>query len=89
MSKKLYIGNLSYSTTTDGLKAAFEGAGFKVEDAIVMTDRMTGRSRGFGFVTVDDADAGNAINAFNGKELDGRALTVNEARPPEPRAPRA
>jgi len=87
MAKKLYIGNLSYSTTSDSLKAAFEQAG-AVISATVMIDKMTGRSRGFGFVEMEDADALNAISMFDGKDLDGRNVKVNEARPLEARAPR-
>ena len=80
MAKKLYVGNLSYNTTSDGLKDTFAKAG-SVISATVMTDKMTGRSRGFGFVEMEDADADKAVNMFNGVELDGRNLTVNEARP--------
>jgi RNA recognition motif-containing protein len=87
MAKKLYIGNLSYSTTSDSLKAAFEQAG-AVISATVMIDKMTGRSRGFGFVEMEDADALNAISMFDGKDLDGRNIKVNEARPLEARPPR-
>ena len=88
MAKKLYIGNLSYGTTSESLKAGFEKAG-SVVDAIVLTDKMTGRSRGFGFVEMStDEEAQKAIEMFNGKDLDGRNVTVNEARPMEPRAPR-
>lgn len=88
MAKKLYVGGISYSTTQDGLKAHFEQAG-AVSSATIMMDKMTGRSRGFGFVEMEnDADAENAINMFNGKPLDGRNLTVNEARPMEARPPR-
>jgi cold-inducible RNA-binding protein len=87
MAKKLYIGNLSYSTTSDSLKAAFEQAG-AVISATVMIDKMTGRSRGFGFVEMEDADALNAISMFDGKDLDGRNVKVNEARPLEARPPR-
>lgn len=89
MAKKLYVGGISYGTSEDTLKKHFEQAG-AVESASIIMDRMTGRSKGFGFVQmVNDADADNAINMFNGKELEGRTLTVNEARPMEPRAPRA
>jgi len=88
MAKKLYVGNLSYSTTSDSLRDAFAKAG-AVVSANVLMDRMSGRSRGFGFVEMEDADAGKAIDMWNGKELDGRALTVNEARPMEARAPRS
>ncbi|MFA6909165.1 MAG: RNA-binding protein [Patescibacteria group bacterium] len=89
MAKKLYIGGLSYNTTEDGLKDAFLQAG-NVESASIIVDRMTGRSRGFGFIEMaSDAEAEKAIEMWNGKELDGRRLTVNEARPMEKRAPRA
>lgn len=87
MAKKLYVGNLSYSTTEDSLRAAFEQAGTVVA-ATVLSDRDTGRSRGFGFVEMEDADAQKAIDMWNEKDLDGRKLVVNEARPLEPRAPR-
>ena len=82
MAKKLYVGNLSYSTTSDGLKAG------NVISASVLTDKMTGRSRGFGFVEMEDADAENAISMFDGKDFDGRNIKVNEARPMEERPPR-
>lgn len=84
MAKKLYIGNLSYNTTDEGLRAAFQQAGTVVSVAVIM-DKMTGRSRGFGFVEMEDADADKAIEMWNGKELDGRELVVNEARPLEDR----
>lgn len=84
MAKKLYVGNLSYSTTNDSLKAAFEKAG-SVVSASVLMDKMTGRSRGFGFVEMEDADAEKAIAMFDGKDLDGRNVKVNEARPMEDR----
>ena len=87
MAKKLYIGNLSWGTTSDSLKAAFAAAG-SVVSANVITDKMTGRSRGFGFVEMEDADAEKAIEMFNGKDLDGRTLTVNEARPMADKPPR-
>ncbi len=81
MSKRLYVGGLSYGTTQDGLRDAFAQAG-AVQDASIVMDKMTGRSRGFGFVEmVNDEDADKAIEMWNGKELDGRRLTVNEARP--------
>ena len=80
MAKKLYVGNLSWNTTSDSLKDAFSKAGAVVSSNVI-TDKMTGRSRGFGFVEMEDADSDNAISMFNGKELDGRTLTVNEARP--------
>ena len=89
MAKKLYVGGLSWNTTEDGLRAAFAQAG-AVEDVKLILDRMTGRSRGFGFATMaDDAGGDAAIQMWNGKELDGRTLTVNEARPLEERLPRA
>jgi len=77
----IYVGNLSYSTDDAGLRAAFEAFG-TVSSAQVITDRETGRSRGFGFVEMpDDEEAKAAIAALNGQELDGRTLNVNEARP--------
>ena len=87
MAKKLYIGGLSYSTTQQGLQDAFAKAGTVVSASIIM-DKMTGRSRGFGFVEMEDADAQAAIDMWNDKELDGRRLTVNEARPMAERPPR-
>lgn len=88
MAKKLYVGGLSYDTTEDGLREAFTQAG-AVVSATIITDRMSGRSKGFGFVEYEtDEQAQTAIEMWNGKELDGRRLTVNEARPMTPRAPR-
>ena len=88
MAKKLYVGGISYSTNDQGLKDAFAQVG-EVASATIIMDRMTGRSQGFGFVEMaNDADAETAIAKWNGQELDGRKLTVNEARPMEPRAPR-
>jgi cold-inducible RNA-binding protein len=85
MAQKLYVGNLSYGTTDDSLRDAFAQAG-SVASATVITDRATGRSKGFGFVEMaSDADAEKAIAMWNGKDLDGRTLVVNEARPFEPR----
>jgi len=84
MAKKLYIGNLSYNTNDEGLRAAFQQAGTVVSVAVIMY-KMTGRSRGFGFVEMEDADADKAIDMWNGKDLDGRDLVVNEARPLEDR----
>ena len=81
MAKRLYVGNLSFDTTNDGLTQAFSQAG-TVNSATVMIDKMTGRSRGFGFVEMAEDDAAaKAIEMWNGKDLDGRQLTVNEARP--------
>jgi RNA recognition motif-containing protein len=78
---KIYVGNLSFQTTADGIRALFAPHG-EIEDVSVVTDRETGRSRGFGFVTMpQDSQAQAAIAAINGTELDGRALNVNEARP--------
>lgn len=78
---KLYIGNLSWGTTTEDLKAHFEDFG-AVSDAIVITDRQSGRSRGFGFVTMDNNDEANkAIEECGGKELDGREIKCSEATP--------
>jgi len=88
MAKKLYVGGIPYSTSNEGLKAHFEQAG-AVEEAMIIMDRMTNRSKGFGFVTmVSDEDAAKAIDMFHGKPLEGRNLTVNEARPMEPREKR-
>jgi RNA recognition motif-containing protein len=87
LAKKLYVGNLSYGTTSDGLKAAFEKAG-AVISANVLINKIDGRSRGFGFVEMEDADAEKAIQMLNGADLDGRNLTVNEARPMAERPPR-
>lgn len=88
MAKKLYIGNLAYNTTEDALKEAFGRAG-TVESASIIMDKMSGRSRGFGFIEMaSDDEAQAAIEMWNGKEIDGRRLTVNEARPVEARAPR-
>ena len=88
MAKKLYVGGLSYGTNEATLKSTFEAAG-TVESATIIMDKMTNRSKGFGFVEMsNDEEAQKAIEMFNGKELEGRSLTVNEARPMEPRAPR-
>jgi len=79
MSKKLFVGNLSWGTDRDSLFRAFEGFG-EIEDARVITDRDTGRSRGFGFITFVDGDAADrAVEEMNGQDLDGRPLRVNEA----------
>jgi RNA recognition motif-containing protein len=81
MGKRLYVGNLTYSTTDDALRQLFEEHG-NVTSAQVIMDRDTGRSKGFAFVEMSsDQEAQAAIAALNGKEVDGRALTVNEARP--------
>ncbi|MBI5621316.1 RNA-binding protein [Candidatus Falkowbacteria bacterium] len=85
MSTKLYVGNLSYSTTDESLAAAFSGAG-TVTSATVIKDRDSGRSKGFGFVEMSsDDEAAKAVEMFNGQEIDGRAVKVSEARPREER----
>jgi RNA recognition motif-containing protein len=86
MSAKLYVGNLSFSTSNEDLHELFSKVG-TVESANVVEDRDTGRSRGFGFVEMSSKEeADNAIEQFNGKEIEGRSLTVNEAKPRENRA---
>ncbi|OHB03076.1 MAG: hypothetical protein A3B14_00225 [Candidatus Zambryskibacteria bacterium RIFCSPLOWO2_01_FULL_45_21] len=81
MSKKLFVGGLSDSTSEDSLSEAFSKAG-KVVSVAIITHRDTGNSKGFGFVEMEsDKDAESAISMYNGQELDGRELTVNEARP--------
>jgi RNA recognition motif-containing protein len=86
MSNKLFVGNLSFNVTENDLNDAFAAHG-TVTEANLMMDRSTGRPRGFGFVTMSTAEeAQKAIDALNGKELDGRALTVNVARPREERS---
>lgn len=81
MNTKLYVGNLAYSTMEHQLRAAFEPHGALVSAAVVI-DRMSGQSRGFGFVEyTNEADGQRAIDAMNGAELDGRVITVNVARP--------
>ena len=88
MAKKLYVGGLSYNTTEATLKDTFAACG-TVETAVIIMDKMTNRSKGFGFVEMaTEEEAKKAIEMLNGKELDGRTLTVNEAKPMEPRAPR-
>lgn len=82
---RLYVGNLSFKTTEDNLRDLFGEYG-EVVDVALMIDRITGRSRGFAFVEMSEESAGHsAIEATNGMEYDGRPLTVNEARPREPR----
>jgi RNA recognition motif-containing protein len=82
---KLYVGNLSFETTENDLQDLFEQHG-QVGEVNLMMDRMTGKSRGFAFITMsDDAQAKAAMETLNGKELNGRALAVNEARPREER----
>jgi cold-inducible RNA-binding protein len=85
MSKRIYVGNLSYQTTENDLASLFEQVG-QVESVSIITDRDTGRSKGFAFVEMSGDDADKAITQFNGTEVNGRALTVNEARPREERS---
>lgn len=88
MGKKLFVGGLPYTTTEDALKAAFAGAG-TVESAKIITDRMSGRSKGFGFVEMStEEESTAAIELWNGKEFEGRAISVSEARPMGERPPR-
>ncbi|MAF20177.1 MAG: RNA-binding protein [Parcubacteria group bacterium] len=88
MNKKLYVGGLSYDTTEDSLKDAFSKAG-AVDSATIIIDRMSGRSKGFGFVEMaSEEDAQKAIDMWDGKEFEGRNLTVNEARPMKERPQR-
>ena len=85
MEKKLFVGGLSYETTEETLKETFSQAG-TVESANVITDKISGRSKGFGFVEMSsEEEAQKAIEMFNGKELDGKNVTVNKARPLESR----
>lgn len=85
VNKKLYVGNLPYKTTSDQLQQLFSQAG-SVTSATVISDKFSGRSKGFGFVEMSsDDDASKAIDMFNGQEMEGRKLIVNEARPMAPR----
>ena len=85
MAKKLYVGGLPYSTSDDELREAFSQAG-SVTSAVIIMDKMTGRSKGFGFVEMSsDEEAQKGIDLLNGKDFGGRTLTVNEARPMEER----
>src|ERR1700747_1123231 len=85
MATKLYVGNLPFNTTENELQELFSKAG-AVQEVMLMQDKFTGKSRGFAFVTMgSEQDAQNAISQLNGKTIEGRALTVNEARPREPR----
>ena len=85
MAKRIYVGNLSYSTTEDELRELFSKHG-TVESVNLIIDRDTGRSRGFAFVEMDSSGADTAISALNGQDHAGRALKVNEAKPREPRS---
>jgi len=88
MAKKLYVGNLPFSVTQEQLKDMFSSYG-EVTEATLVIDKYSGRSRGFGFVTItDDAAADKAVAEMNGKDVEGRPLKVSEARPMEPRAER-
>ena len=87
MGTKLYVGNLSFNTTENELQELFSQAG-TVQEVSLMQDKFTGKSRGFAFVTMSsEEDAQNAISKLNGQTVEGRALTVNEARPREQRPP--
>jgi RNA recognition motif-containing protein len=83
--KKIYVGNLPWSADEAGLRDLFSSVG-EVLSAAVVSDRETGRSRGFGFIEMDDSDADKAISELNGREMDGRQLRINEARPREERS---
>jgi len=84
--KKLFVGNLPYSANEPEVQGFFESAGVAVDSVTVMRDRFTGQARGFGFVEInDDGAAQRAVDACNGKEMNGRAVVVNEARPMTPR----
>ncbi len=84
MSKKLFVGNLPFNATDADLRKVFEGYG-ELTEVVIIRDKFSGRSKGFGFVTVaDDAQAEKAIAALNGTSIQGRALTINEAKPFEP-----
>jgi len=87
MVKTLFVGSLAWATTEDELKAKFEEH-VPVTAVRIMTDKFSGRSKGFGFVEVEDADMEKAISAMNGQTLGGRAITVNEARPKKERSDR-
>lgn len=88
MSKRLYVGNLPFSTTSEKLKELFSSYG-NIEEAEVVTYKNSGRSKGFGFVTItEDANAGKAVEEMNGKEVDGRKIRVNDAAPFDPNKPK-
>jgi len=88
MAKKLYVGGLSYDTTENTLRETFSKAG-NIESVAIIIDKMSGRSKGFGFIEMSsDEEAQKAIEMFNEKEIDGRKIIVNEARPMESRPPR-
>jgi len=79
-NKRIHVGNLSFESTTGDVRTAFEAFG-TVHDVALITDHATGRSRGFGFVVMDEAGGGTAIEQLNGKDLGGRTITVDEAHP--------
>lgn len=83
--KKIYVGNLPWSIDETGLRDLFSAIG-EVHSAAIISDRDTGRSRGFGFIEMDDSDADKAISELNGREIDGRQLRINEARAREERS---
>lgn len=86
---RLYVGNLPFSMSDKDLQALFESYG-QITEAVIVRDKFSGRSKGFGFVTIaDDAAAQKAMSEMNGKDIQGRAIVVNEARPMEPRAERS
>lgn len=88
MAKKLYVGNLPYKTTGQDLEEMFAQAG-TVTSATIISDKFSGRSKGFGFVEMaSDDEAMKAVEMFNGQDMEGRNIVVNEARPMQPRAPR-
>ncbi|MFO1031099.1 MAG: RNA-binding protein [Planctomycetota bacterium] len=88
MGKRLFVGNLSFNSTEDGLQAIFEQGGFRTASISIVADRDTGRSRGFAFVEMEsDTDAQAAIKALDGANFDGRPLRVNEAEEKKPRGP--
>ncbi len=83
MAKKLFVGNIAWTTTDEELQEAFASFG-DIEEVVIIKDKFSNRSKGFGFVTfIDDSAADEAITAMDGKELNGRNLAVNEARPPK------
>lgn len=89
MGSRLYVGNLSYETNADGLRAAFVEKGYRVKDVHIVMDRDTGRPRGFGFVELaDSANVNEVVEAIDGLDLDGRNIRVNEARERESRGGR-
>ncbi len=88
MSKKLFVGNLPFSMSNDKLREMFAPYG-EMEEVVIISDKFSGKSKGFGFVTFkEDAAADKATSELNGKEFEGRAMTVSEARPMDPDAPR-